>query len=206
MISAKDFWDWFLNNSNKFFFLNQIEDNLIKEDLLALFLEKLHEYSEGLFFEIGGYPDEEQELIITAQGNKAYFPKVLELVNQAPKIKNWQIIAFKQPKDIDFITRHNEIELDPKTMWFSPLENRNNPEAIGIKVLIDDFIFEKKQGYLFVIQIILDNILGEQANAENIMHVEVSSLPKGHESDFIKLIELPNYINWSKTRTNNFYP
>lgn len=204
MISAKTFWDWFLTNNNAFFFLNQIEDKAVKEDLLSEFLKKLHEYSNGLFFEIGGYPDEEQELIITAQGNKTYFPKVLELVNEAPKIKNWKIIAFKQPKEPDFITSYNGLELDPQKMWFSPLKNPNNAKALGIKVLINDFNPKKKQEYLFPIQIILDNILGEYSNAENIIHVEIGSLPEDHESKFIKLIELPNYIKWSKKQITNF--
>src|SRR5690348_5057588 len=120
MITAKEFWSWIKKNNAKYFFLDQVGDKEVMEKLLDEFLQQLHQYSDKLFFEIGGHPDETQELFITAEGNAEYFHKVTELVGQAPSLKDWSIIAFKQPKEPGFTIHHNNVKLDPKEMWFSP--------------------------------------------------------------------------------------
>ena len=97
MISATEFWDWFKKNNFQFFFLNQINDENEKQRILDELDSKLNEYSEGLYFEIGGHPDDTQDLIITADGDINYFKDVKHLVKNAPKISNWNIIAFKPP-------------------------------------------------------------------------------------------------------------
>lgn len=204
MISAGDFWGWFKKNNAKYFFLNQIDNKEEKEKLLNDFLVQLHQYSDKLFFEIGGHPDEEQDLIITAEGNTNYFSKVEELVGQAPRLKDWNIIAFKPPKEFGFITQYNDITLDPRQMWFTPLNNPDAPHLIGLKMFLKNFDPKKEQEYLFATSIALDNILGEQSNAENIAHIEVENISsKLQEENLIEVSELPNYIRWAKRQTDN---
>ena len=171
MISDKQFWDWFIKNNAKYFFLSQINDNSLKEKLLNDFLVNLHSYCDKLFFLIGGYPDEEQELIITAEGNKEYFSRVIELTASAPSIKNWKIIPFKQPKEIDFITKYKDLRLDPLKMWFLPLTNTNTPSQIGLRVCSPNFIPANSEDFLFATNIVLDNILGEKSFAEDIAYL-----------------------------------
>jgi len=76
MSKEQQFWDWFKENEAKYFFLNQINDDNEKERLLVDFLSHLHEYCDQLFFEVGGYPNEKQDLIITAEGDMTFFDKV----------------------------------------------------------------------------------------------------------------------------------
>ena len=200
MISDKQFWDWFIKNNSKYFFLNQINDSHLKEKLLNDFLEKLHSYCDNLFFLIGGFPDEEQELIITAEGNKQYFSKVIELTASAPNIKDWKIIPFKQPKEIDFVTNYKNLSLDPRVMWFLPLANPDDPNQIGLRVCTPNFITANSIDFLFATNIVLDNILGERSFAEDITYLEVDKLPSNPEHGFIKLAELPMYISWVKSK------
>ena len=56
MISANSFWDWFKVNNSQFFFLNQINNNEEKERIMNVLQEKLAEYCQSLYFEIGGHP------------------------------------------------------------------------------------------------------------------------------------------------------
>jgi len=99
--SVKRFWDWFKQHNKSYSFLNQVDPE-VKENLLNDFSEELHKYCDNLYFEIGGDPEECQELIITAEGNKEYFNQVEQLVNTAPRIDNWTIKAFIPPRDIHF--------------------------------------------------------------------------------------------------------
>jgi hypothetical protein len=117
------FWNWFKTNNSKYFYLNQIKDLVEKEKLLDQFLKQLHNYCDKLYFEIGGFPNQPQELIISAEGNKNYFDKVEALVKVAPKINDWQIIAFKPPMGVDFITEYGGVKLNVHEIWFLPLEN-----------------------------------------------------------------------------------
>ncbi len=90
-----------------------------------------------------------RKLIITADGNKKYFPKVVELTKNAPNLDNWKIIAFKPPQPLDFITKHNQIKLNPKKMWFLPLTNNKNNSLIGLKIYWDEFNQNTKTDNLF---------------------------------------------------------
>lgn len=202
MISAKDFWRWFEKNNAKFFFLNQIDNKEEKEKLLDNFLEHLHQYSDKLFFEIGGHPDETQDLIITAEGNLDYFPKVEELVKQAPKLKDWNIIAFKPPFDPGFVIEYRGIKIDPKKTWFLPLENEDNPSQLGLKICTLDYSSSKEKDFLSAAYLALDSILGEKSNALNVQHVQVEDLPNDPEEEgLINLAELPQYITWKKSKS-----
>lgn len=201
MISAKNFWEWFEKNQAKYFFLNQIDEKEEKEKILDQFLEKLHQYSDKLFFEIGGHPDETQDLIITAEGDVDYFSKVEQLVNQAPKIKDWNIIAFKPPADSNFAIEYKGVKIDPKESWFLPLENDNHPNQLGLKIGIRDYSSSKKKDFLNAAYLALDSLLGEKSNALNIQHVEVDDIPDDPEEEgFISLLELPQYINWKESK------
>jgi hypothetical protein len=104
MCKEKEFWDWFLDNSSRYYFLNQVTDDAKKEGLLNDLLQHLHNYSEGLYFEIGGSIDETQELIISAEGQQEYFDDVERLIAKAPIVPEWKFIAFKQPTDTLAVT------------------------------------------------------------------------------------------------------
>lgn len=199
MTKEQLFWDWFIKNESNYFFLNQINDDNIKKRLLDDFLSHLHEYCNNLYFEIGGFPDKKQDLIITAEGDTNFFEKVEALVIRAPQLEHWNVIAFK-PIIEDFITECRGLKLDPKNMYFIPLNN-NNSEKLGVRIYINNYNSAKKEDFLFATYLVLDNILGEKSNALDVSYVEIENLPTILKREgLIELVKLPHYIKWEKSK------
>lgn len=201
MFTATEFWDWFKANNSNFFFLNQINDEQERERLLDIFLSHLHKYSDKLFFLIGGHPDETQDLIITAEGNVSAFDQVEELVKSAPKIDNWNIIAFKPPADSIPASESNGVSLNAEDLWFMPLENKKNPDSLGIRVFIPGYQTERREDFLYVTHQLLDVLLGEKVYALNVHHVDLDEFVDGASNKgLIELTKLLQYIQWRNNR------
>jgi hypothetical protein len=195
------FWNWFKKNNSKYYYLNLIKDLVEKEKLLDEFLKQLHNYCDKLYFEIGGFPNQPQELIISAEGNKNYFDKVEALVKAAPKINDWQIIAFKPPMGVDFTTEYGGVKLNVHEIWFLPLENGDDPQALGLRIYLPNYNAEQENVFIEGCYQVLDGILGEKTVTLDIQHVEVDKLPiKPEEKGLIELSELQKYISWRKQR------
>jgi hypothetical protein len=199
MNAISRFWNWFQENNKAYTFLNTV-DQTIKDQLLSDFLDQLHLYSDNLYFEIGGFPDEDQELIITAEGQTKYFDKVEELINSAPQISGWQFIAYKQPTEGHFISKWGEIELDTEEMWFLPLESEHTTD-IGIRVYLKNNDLIKDNEYLTpLLYKMIDTIVGEKSFALDIKYVDTDLQPDDPEEEgMYPIIELPGYISWYKS-------
>ena len=198
------FWDWFQKNNKSYLFLNQVDSISVKDDLLDKFLEKLHQYNDKLFFEIGGHPDDENvELIISAEGNVEYFEKVEHLVNSAPKIKHWQVIAFKPPMGKGFKTNYHDKDFDPSKIIFIPLNNEDNPNLIGLQVCYPDFNEEESETFVNGTYLVIDTLIGERSCALDINYLEVTITPSNiKDYNFMHLEDLQEFINNKKQQNN----
>lgn len=73
---AERFWNWCNKNQNKFLFLSHLTE-LIKCKLMPDFLAELLQFSEDIYFEIGGHPDNDNvELIISEEEIPNHFRAV----------------------------------------------------------------------------------------------------------------------------------
>ncbi|MGZ5192022.1 MAG: hypothetical protein ACXWCZ_13520 [Flavisolibacter sp.] len=200
MLQEEKFWQWFENHQSEYLHLDEL-DYQRKEFLLDQFLKRLHEYCDKLYFQIGGTPAKERrELVISAEGNLEYFEAVEKLISAAPELNNWKVVGFKQPMGTDFITEYGELVLDPKKMWFLPLNNEQDPKMIGIKICIDKYDSNYASKFKQAVYQVLDTILGEKATATELNYLDVGALSDydPEKDGLIELVELSNYITWKK--------
>ena len=199
---ANKFWDWFVANNKKYLFIGQV-DRIEKENLVEEFIQKLHDFNDNLFFEMGGHPEAELvELIITAEGDKEFFGEVEYLVDKAPKIDNWEIIAFKPPMGIDFVTEYGGYKFDPKKTIFIPLHSEEEPTGVGIRVCYPEYNEEEKEIFINGTYLMLDVILGEKSVTLDIDYLNVIQTPENiGDIDFMHLSEIEQFIDNKKNRT-----
>ena len=200
MDTTSQFWKWFEDNNKAYIFLNFVDEQE-KEKLLSDFLEQLHKYCDKIYFEIGGHPDEDQELIITAEGDKNYFDKVENLIIAAPKIQGWTFIAFKPPIQGHFKSKWDDLELNTENMWFLPLSNEANSN-LGIRVCLKNHDLTKDNETLTpLLYKMLDTILGEKSFAVDIDYVDTDLQPDDpDEKGMYPILDLPEFIKWQKSQ------
>lgn len=178
--AVNDFWNWF-----KIFF-NITKRNWEKE--LSVRLKLVH---PQLTFLVGRSKTESpNELVITSNGIKEVFPLVIDVVNAAPKMEKWKVIAFKQKKSIKGAIKYNGLKIYPNELYF---DYRINQGLFNITLFIKNLDHYDKRfaGAGFVI---LDNLLGEYNVATKIGAIEFKKLPENH-NNLLQIIELDSVVN-----------
>lgn len=193
-----DFWAWFVQNRPQIEALTGEQDPII-DQLLA----QLHRYNQHLFLELSTNSDH-NELVITAEGDAAHFDSVRTLIAKAPTVKHWTFTALRPPLGFAFKTTYEGVEYDPAQLWFLPLENKENPSAVGLRIGIAHFDEKTHLHANAAAWVMLDTGLGEQACAEDIQYVETGALPAEPEkAGYIELAELPEYLKWVKGKAKS---
>lgn len=193
------FWSWFIANEAR---IRRSQPGN-REGLLDEILVQLHAYCDELFFETGCADDEVHELVISAEQKTELFDVVVSLVDDAPTIDGWRIIALKPARGFGSTTRHGSAVVAPATSWFLPLEAEHDRTRLGIRVacLNDDVCTAEDLD--FAVRIMLANALGERAFAMEIHHLEVVAMPENPEAaGYIELVELGNYLDWRRGRSS----
>ncbi len=197
-VSAESFWQWFVDNENRF---RQIDDSN-SGPLLDEMEAHLHRFCSELFFEIGGEPNGPSELIITAEGAVNCFPYVRALVKKAPILDGWRIVAFKPPMGFEFSTRHGSVRVNAGELWFRPLKSATHPESLGLLIGVPGYDRSLRDDYLFAVTVALRTALGELTWAQAVHYVDVGPLQGAQRKDrFMRITELPRYIEWKQRRS-----
>lgn len=196
---AHIFWTWFAQHQHQYLFVNQV-DEAERERMFNQMTEALHAYHDRLFFEIGGHAKSETlDLIITAQGIRTLFGEVEALVQAAPKLENWNVIALKPPMGPGFKVKYKEIVFDPEKTIFIPLDNPDVPRGVGLWVCYPELNDENKNDYIFGTFLMLDSVLGERSTALDIDHLEVIRTPDDVvDYPFMHLSEIGLYVKAKK--------
>lgn len=198
--TAGDFWNWFMKNNEPYLSLDELQEDEA-EELMSAFMDELNKYSEELYFQIGGEPNKTTELIITAEGNIEYFDKVEELVNAAPVIDNWEVIAFKQAIAGHSVSDWGSFKINSEDLYFIPLTNIKDIR-LNIQIFVKGYeAIEHFEEAGSAVLVILDSILGEKNFALNIGEVEI--LPLKESDKVYPILDLPGYLeNYMQEKKN----
>lgn len=191
------FWDWFGDNHKRF----RKMDESNRDELLDEIMQELHVIDENLFFEVSLPQDGICDFVITAEGRRNLFALVDDVIDAAPPLKGWTFTALRPALGFEFAIDFESLHLDPKELWFAPLTGGKNDEQFGMQIGIPKLKKRDEQAALNASTIILDTGLGERRSTEEIDHVEVVPLPSDPDAEgFIQLTELPEYLDWRKSK------
>jgi hypothetical protein len=204
MRKINTFWNWFQDN-------NQTIKNLINETPknqkhICFWINKnLSYYCKEIDFMIV-FPNNnssKSELILTANGNPQFFEQVLNLVDNAPQLKNWKFIAFIQPTErIDEIINgmdepyiFREITLKASELTFLPLAYHEVTQKFDIVVFLKNYnLYCDTKTLEQAIFIIMQDILGENSLFQNINFVQLAQMPDNNE-ELIHLYDFQIFLD-----------
>jgi len=177
----QDFWNWFEKNEAALFDFEKDEEAVF--DRLTTAMHRVH---PNITFEFGPKHGDQREFVISADGIKEAFPKVISLHAAAPKLPRWTFIRFRprrEPMDITY----NGVSARAREIQFS-LEA--DGEKAGITLFIPGHSAENHKTMTGIAFLMLDQALGEFDVETKVGLIEVAS-PDTSRSTKKPLKELP---------------
>jgi len=188
----KQFWDWFTKQQST---LRKITDG--DYDLIDSILIELRTIQTGLAVEFEKNGDE-IIMTISADGVEDNFDIVKEIVNGAPKIDNWDFVAFRQPiprEKINSVTiTVKGIILDPKTLWFRAVREDDN---LYVQIFSDTLTEDNRGDIGYGCLMLLDNLIGEYDCVTKVRGYEFYSLNEATDfkDDLDPLTEIRDFLD-----------
>jgi len=183
------FWNWFEQNKG--------EEPMA---LISSVNERLKLVSFGLSAELS-VQSSPKELIVTPQGVKKFFSDAYALVNAAPSIEGWRIIATKQAIDKSYSFKMGEIEINPLEVTFMPLLADEHPDDIAIRLYHKMYVQqegEQQNAVITGLYTLLDTLLGEESTAFDFQYIDFDDMPHPKEQDY-PLSQLASFVTHKKS-------
>ena len=189
----QSFWNWFSNH--KAYFEQTPHDQFDPAQLHAL-NDQLSRIAQGLTFEFSVMPGGNTiELAISADSKVALFPLVKQVVASAPRLPNWQVVAFKQayPDPDNLVVKAEGLTLAVSKMFFYPLANGERVDVILYTKHADRHPRQKATSLALVLTA---NLLGEYRDSLYVGTYDLHDLSKLKDHQGLRpLRELPTYLD-----------
>lgn len=128
-----DFWNWFVAHSEPLTMLDDLASGQ-RTALLDALQRQLTAYCDGLVAEVGDATPNGRTLTISADGDIDHFAAVADLVEQAPVVDWWDVVAFRQPQKPPLTVCFDRYRFPTDRMYFIPLERADDPDQVGVRV------------------------------------------------------------------------
>ncbi len=187
------FWKWFQTNEKN------LRDFLKNPDkVLTQVLENAKKIQSGLAIEFEPPKDNIINVTISADGDRNLFPKVLDIVAQAPKIEGWSFVAFRQripPDQVKgMVLEAQDHKLIPDKMKFFPIISG---DSLDIIIYAKDITEENFDQVAYGGLMLVDNILGEFDCVTKVHSYDFQNMPTRTEElkDLRPLLELATFVD-----------
>jgi len=188
------FWDWFSKNADIYFYFERNQDVYFSK--LKTKLSKVH---PDLVFEFSPIlEDGTREFVVSADGIESVFPIVIKLVEQAPILKNWKIVAFRQPHKNFTQIEYQGLIINSDDIFFRYAKDNG---MIALELNIRGF-YESPE-WTAATFIILDNILGEYHTTMSLSLIDKKKLNENETIDLFPIVALPQIILDYHSELNN---
>lgn len=202
------FWNWFTEHNEQLTMLGDLSEEDRKR-LLDEMQDKLTEYCEGLYYELGEPTTNGRKLTFTAEGDSELFRYVFDLVDNAPELDWWEFEAFKQPKGKALRVQFDQYHFDTAQMHFMQLECEEEPDIVGLRIALPPTLSkegkrrstESEDDLLVGVYVTIEALIGEFDCATLIGYIETCAAPKEpFKEGFRPLDDLPEFIEWFKAQ------
>lgn len=192
------FWLWFSQNEKKLFYFELQDESLIDEGI-----EMIQTIHGDLVFEIGPEIDGVREFIISANGVREAFHRVIEIVRDAPSYENWRFVPLRpRISDPDLKIELNKTVLELENLYF---ESEIEEGLIDLTIYIagyeaDD---ENEDDFFQAVFLLLDSLVGEYDVEMKIGAIDILPLKDATNPHAIRPIKhLPKVIDGMNAKVN----
>lgn len=188
------FWVWFSKNSKQIYSFEKNQNTIFRS-----IKRELNKIDSNLVFEFSQILDnKKREFVISADGIKSSFSNVKKIVNNAPILDDWEIIAFRQPNNSINELSIDSIKVNFSNVYFKYQKNINN---IDIELYLPNFIESPEWTSLSFLM--LDVILGEYNTEMYLNTIDKKLLKENDIKNLIPIRSLPKLLNQLKLEVSN---
>ena len=181
------FWQWFAGAEARLRAAHDGRDSepLDLQEAVAEISDRLRRVHPELCFEFGRADDGVYELILSAGGIRSLFPAVSALMQAAPQVPGWRVIAFRPRKDSDYRVCLGGLTLEAEALWYrlSPAEDHAD-----LELHIEGLTTESLEILGSAAFLMLDAALGEYDVATRIGAIDFEPLPDDPAAEGLKPI------------------
>ncbi|WP_313376766.1 DUF695 domain-containing protein [Chishuiella sp.] len=194
-----NFWNWFLQNSQKFWEIVNTGER-IEIDFFDKLSNELEKINNEIYYLSGMYDETTAELILTADGIIKNIVFVEELINKSPNISNWKFTALKPQLDIQnaLIEYGDKYIFSSDNLHFSPKFHQDYPDEIDILVQYDFYDKNDEDAIINGVYIFLENYLGELSAVTTIDNLSVQG-KLDDDAEIIPISKLKEYLVWRES-------
>ncbi len=165
---VSDFWNYIAKNEAS---ISSEQNIVLLLDEIKFELNKVH---RDLVFEFSAVSTQPRHFVISADGIKANFPAVEELVRSAPQFQKLEIIAFRQPVEgpLPEVLQLGEASIRAEDLSFLFFTDRN---LFDLVLIHDAFATAKRDRAAAISFLYLDASVGEFRVATEIGAIDFMS-------------------------------
>lgn len=188
-----NFWKWFKANEKRLRKFEQDPDAYLNE-----LLQQAKKIRPGLAIELEPPQNGIIHMTVSANGNEDLFDLVRQVINEAPAVKGWKFIAFRQrvpPEQLKGMKLNAQgHELDPEQMKFFPVVSGDTLDLI---IYAKGITEENYNRVAYGALLLLDNILGEYDCVTKVRSYDFHDMPVTKEEleGLLPILDLAAYVD-----------